>query len=411
MLLRAAALGFLALSLAFASPASELFREASFYLEFYYYGLSQVQPKDLVAKYQKQLEQSCASQGEACPVETARAVIADMVRELGDGHSYYLSPENFARAEATFAGNPDPTPLYGLSYESEGGVALVTDVLAGGPAQAAGVLPGDRILSINAQPVGDVRQQLSGDIARLEVARGSVAGEQRLGFTLRRRPTLNLALPYLYVPSGAPRGVFVLRIPQFETYKGVGPRVHALVRQAQTQGATTLLVDVRNNGGGEETECVSAAGAFAGDFQLTMQSHLGTSPLGYKGGATVGNDPRDPRSYTIPGAVRWSGKLAVLVNRHSASCAELFAYVVQRAKVGTVVGERTAGLSNTATDFFPLLDHSAVAITYARTTDEGGKPLPDFIIPDVEAADDLAAWARTGVDPLVSRALEVLNAR
>ena len=411
MFLRAAVIGFLAFSSALASPASELFREASFYLEFYYFGPSKVQPKDLVAKYGRQLEQNCASQGDSCSVETARPLIANMVRDLGDGHSYYLSPESFARAEAAFNGNPDPTPLFGLSYDPQGGVTLVTDVLAGGAAQQAGLLPGDRIVSVNGQPVGDIRQQLSGDTARLGVARGPVGEEKRLEFNLARRPTLNLALPYMYVPTGVPKGVFVLRIPQFETYKGIGPKVHELVRQAQAQGATTILVDVRNNGGGEETECVSAAGAFVGDYQLTMQSHLGSAPLGYKNGSTVGNDPRDPRSYTIPNAARWSGKLAVLVNGRSASCAELFAYVVQAAKAGTVVGERTVGLSNTATDFFPLLDRSAVAITYVRTLGLDGKPLPDAITPDVQADDDPAAWARTGLDPLVMRALEALNVR
>ncbi|MCV4698631.1 PDZ domain-containing protein, partial [Escherichia coli] len=69
----------------------------------------------------------------------------------------------------------------------------MTDVLAGGAAQAAGLIPGDRILSINAQPVGDVRQQLSGDTARLELARGPGVGGRRLEVTLSRRPTLNLA--------------------------------------------------------------------------------------------------------------------------------------------------------------------------------------------------------------------------
>jgi len=409
MLLRAVVIGLLAVSSAFASPASELFREASFYLEFYYYGPSQVQPKDLVAKYQKQLEQDCASQGQACPIQVARPLIANMVRDLGDGHSYYLSPENFTRAEASFSGQPDPVPLFGFSYDPQGRVTLVTDVLAGGAAEQAGLLPGDRIVAVNGQPVTDIRQQLAADSARLGIARGPVASQQRLELDLTRRPTLNLALPYMYVPNGVPKGVLVIRIPQFETYKQVGPKVHELVRQAQAQSASTILVDVRDNGGGEETECVSAAGAFVGNFELEMQSHLGLTPLGFKDGAVTGNDPRDPRTYAVPNAVRWTGKLAVLVNSHSASCAELFAYVVQKAKAGPVVGERTVGLSNTATDFFPLLDHSAIAITYVRTLNPDGTPLPDAITPDVEAADDTAAWARTGLDPVVQKALEALN--
>lgn len=399
----------------FASPASELFREASFYLEFYYYGPAQTPPQEVTARYHEQLEQACAPQGEACGFEVARPLIAQMLRDLGDGHTYYLAPEDFRSALERAGGTAAARPLVGLQLgPAVPGAVLIQDIVTGSPAEAAGLRPGDRIVGVNGTPPSSaevLRQQLASDApVRLQIARGDVARPEQLEVSLRRRAVVPLELPYAYNLPSLP-GVVVIRIPQFATYGQVGPRVHALVRQAQEQHAKAILLDVRNNGGGEETECVSAAAAFIGDYEISMQSRLGRSPLGFREGATLGNDPRDPRGYSIPAATLWRGPVAVLVNRRSASCAEVFAYLLQRAGRAPVVGERTAGVTNTATDFFPLLDHSAVAITYVRTLNSDGSPLPDFVQPDAPVSDDPAAWLRTGRDPVIERALEVLRLR
>lgn len=405
----------LALTFAWASPASELFREASFYLEFYYYGPAQTPPQEVIARYRERLDQACASQGEGCGLEVARPLIAQMLRELGDGHTYYLAPENFRSALERFDGTAEARPLVGLQFgPAVPGAVLIQDIVAGSPAEAAGLRPGDRVVGVNGVPPSSaetLRQQLGSDApVRLQIARGDAARPERLEVSLERRAVIPLDLPYAYTLPTAP-GVMVLRIPQFATYGQVGPRVHALVRQALEQNAKAILLDVRNNGGGEETECISAAAAFIGDYEIFMQSRLGRYPLGFREGATVGNDPRDPRGYRIPAATLWRGPVAVLVNRRSASCAEIFAYLLQHAGRARVVGERTAGVANTATDFFPLLDRSAVAITYVRTLNTDGSPLPDFVEPDVTVSDDPAAWLGTGRDPVMERALEVLRLR
>ena len=412
MPLRAFILGvFWALTLALASPAGELFREASFYLEFYYYGPARTPPQEVTARYRARLEQACLAQGEGCGLEVARPLIAQMLREMGDGHTYYLSPEDFRSALERFDGTTPARPLLGLQFgPAVPGAVLVQDIVAGSPAEVGGLRPGDRVVGVNGAPPSSLEQLSSDAPVRLQIARGDAARPERLEVSLERRAVVPLDLPYAYSLPTAP-SVVVIRIPQFATYGQVGPRVHALVRQAQEQNAKAILLDVRNNGGGEETECIAAAAAFIGDYQIAMQSRLGRSPLGFREGATVGNDPRDPRGYRIPAPALWRGAAAVLVNRQSASCAEIFAYLLQQAKRAWVVGERTAGVANTATDFFPLLDGSAVAITYVRTLGPDGLPLPDFVEPDLRVGDDPQTWLRTGRDPVIERALEGLGLR
>lgn len=399
--------------LGLASPASDLFREASFYLEFYYYGPSNKKPADLTAQYQRSLEAACLPYGEQCSFAVAEPLIEQMLGELRDGHTYYLSPEELARARATFDGIVPPQRLAGLrlGYANSRGEVIISEILAQSAAQKAGLQPGDRIARFNDQPgntYGLASLLASGQPVTLEVVRGPSANPQRFTVVLGAELSLALELPYLYPLPGHP-GVMVLRIPQFATYNQVGPAVHALVRQAQVAQATALLVDLRGNSGGEETECISATAAFIGDYQVYMQSKHAQYPLGFEDGQTVGNDPRDPRSYRIDPPALWSGPVATLVNIRSASCAELFAYLLQRAGRGPVVGERTLGVLNTATDYFPLINQAALAITYIQTFNADGTPFPDLVEPNLRVLDSPLTWAEDGVDRVAVRALEALQ--
>lgn len=402
------------LGLAQASPALELFKEASFYLEFYYYGPSRVSPKELIPKYQARLEQACAPLGNTCSFAIAQPLIEQMLNELRDGHTYYLSPRTYAASMEQLEGRVEVRPMIGLEFgpSNSRGETLIAEVYADSPAQVAGLQPGDRIVSVNGQSsVLSLRSLLDTDApVRLGIARGSSDNPLRLEVTVQRKPMAVLELPYMYRVPEKPQ-VFVIRIPQFATYNQVGPRVHALVRQAQAQNAQAILVDLRGNGGGEETECVSAVGAFVGNYQIFMQGKHNRYPLGFNNGQVIGNDPRDLRTYRIDPPALWTGKVATLVNLRSASCAELFAYLLQRYGKGPVVGERTLGVLNTATDYFPLIDQSAIAITYIQTLNNDGSPFPALVQPDVIASDSAVVWSETGRDRLVDRALEALGLR
>lgn len=396
-----------------ASPATELFREASFYLEFYYHGPSLRKPADLIAQYQRSLETACQPLGDRCGFAVAEPLIEQMIADLRDGHSYYLNPAELSRAREQFDGVAPVQRLAGLrlGYANSRGEVLITEIIASSAAQRAGLQPGDRITQFNGQPgttPGLASLLSSGEPVTLQVLRGPAASPQKFTVVLKAELGSPLELPYLYPLPGHP-GVMVLRIPQFATYNQVGPAVHALVRQAQAARATTLLVDLRGNSGGEETECASATAAFIGDYQIYMQSKHAQYPLGFEDGQTVGNDPRDLRSYRIDPPALWNGPVATLVNVRSASCAELFAYLLQRAGKGPVVGERTLGVLDTATDFFPLINQAALAITYIQTFNADGSPFPALVEPDLRVLDSPITWAEDGIDRVAVWALEAIR--
>ncbi len=395
-----------------ASPASDLLQQAVGELRTHYYGYSVVDWDVLAEQSGRELEQACAGQPQ-CGLEVAARIIAGLVRHIGDGHTFYLSPERYRQIQARFAGVSDPRPVYGMTAPAySDGLVLISEVRPQSAAELAGVRPYDRVEAVNGVPLSslqDFRERINTDQpVRLTLLRG----EERLHLTVGRQPYALPVLPILHAPVGLPPGVFVLRIPDFAVYKQIGPKVHQLVLEAQARGAKALIVDLRDNSGGEETECSSAPGAFVGNFALEMRTRTVSVPFGYADGAVLGNDPKDPNPpYRLEEPARFTGQVVVLVSPGTASCGEIMAYVLQQFGDIKVIGQRTAGVMNTATEFWSLADGSAIAITYVRTFLTSGEPLPEFVTPDIEVVYEPEAIARSGRDAMLEKALEVMGFR
>ncbi len=403
------------------SPATALYKEAAFYLEQYYFGYSSADLSNLTEQYRQELENACAPQGANCGFEVARPFIERLTSGLHDGHSYYFNPAGYKSALSSFAGvNTNPNPSFGFTPGTANaqGEVLVLDVSANSPALEAGLQPFDRITGINGvkfqtqTALNTLYSSLNTDSpVRFSIARGDIAKPVKLELTVQRRYKPNLNLPFSYVAAGHP-GVIVMRFPNFIGFNDIGPKTHAMVKDAIAKKAKAIVIDVRGNIGGEETECSSAAAAFvAGGVEFMGQTKYLKLPWGFKDGKTTGNDARDLRSYSIADPQLWKGKMAVLVNRSTASCGEIFAYAVQRAKRGKVVGETTLGVLNTATDYFSLIDQSAVAITYSRTFNLDGTALPERITPDVMLEFNPNKIAQTGKDDMLEKALVGMGVR
>jgi carboxyl-terminal processing protease len=396
------------------SPAQNLFEQASFYLKFHYHGFSSVNLEILIAKYKRELDRACSSLGEKCAYEVARPVLARMLGEVKDGHTYYISPEAYAENLAAEQGSSGPTdhPEFGLQLEGTVGGVLVAELIAGGPAQLAGMHRFDKIIGINGNRFSSGQNGIqliraasrSGQAARFEIARGQARFEVTLTAKILEDSDL---LPYL--EESGTSAVMLLRIPSFETYEKTGLKVHELVNQAISRNATGIIVDLRDNPGGFVTECLAAAGAFVGNFSQVFESRFERGIDGYKNGTSTDSDPIEGSSYTIPNPAMYTGKMVTLVNSSTASCGEEFAYRMQLEKRGLVIGESTYGILNTATNDFILIDRSALAITTVRALEANGKPFPERVTPDIRLVDNFLDIGRNGRDALVERALELLR--
>jgi len=409
-------------SLSLASPAQDLFDQASFYVEFYYYGPATLNLKELTARYQSALDRACAPQKDTCSYSQAVPIIQQMVEELNDNHTYYLSPEALRSTRESRQGNaPSRTLRIGVTHLPIPGSRdrLIVDVVEGGPADEAGLAYGDRIIAINGRPLSELpddnqvvqfltQSVQSGRPVVLSILRGPE--RQRLEITLTGRE-INLArFPSLKI---RPDGVAVLKIPDFDAQGQVGRRVHELVREAQQKNARAMVLELRGNSGGLLTEMIVSAAAFLDEAYVALVDRYQTERNEFRvrdGRLTVTRNGQ-AESVNLPFLTRWRGPLVVLVDGNTASGGEYLASALQKARVAPLVGVPTLGIGNTTTRPFNLINGGALSISYNRAFFADGTPFPARATPDFVVESSLEQLANTGRDLPFEKALEALGIR
>ena len=413
-LLSLLAFGAFSIGLALASPAQDLFIQASNDLAFTYNGYSKALVWDFARKFQPDLDKACAGQESACPYTAATPVLKAMIAELNDGHSYYLSVEQRADADRSQAGQGPTKPKIGITLGDVTGSndILVTDVVAGAPAARAGLRRGDRLTALNGRQSSsfttgtEFRQALidavgAGKPVTIRVARGkSPAGEVIVVGEILSTP----ALPSM---SYLPGNVADLRIPNFQAVGLVAQKVHDLVNQAVERKVSAMLLDLRDNSGGAVVEMLAATGAFLPIVGFAYQARDGSSINQWSSGRITAGEGEGV--YHIQNPAHYDGPLDVLINSHSGSGPEYMAQFLQDAHRATVIGEPSAGVANTVVRRFGLLDGSALAITIAKSVRLDGTPLPERVTPDVTVKDDLDTLAATGQDLLLDAGVKAFT--
>jgi carboxyl-terminal processing protease len=400
---------------AFASPASDLYRQATGYLQANYGGFSTAALPALASKYEAELATVCAPQGENCPAEAAHPILDKLVEEISDNHTAFLTPKENKEEQDRRAGVAPNSPRIGLSHGVIEGSSdrLVLNVRSDGPAAAAGIQRGDRIVSLNGQPTSVHGEKFpealieavsSGKPVTFTIQRGA----RRFDVTLTGRVFTSTELPSI---SYRPDGFAVLRIPDFEAQLKVGPRVHDLVAEAKAKGAKGIVLDLRGNPGGNVLDVVVAMGAFLPNATVTMTGPRDFSAYSFHDGTLwdVDRNGRERRAGRLSNSALWTGPVAALVNANSYSGSEYLSAAIQHFRRGKVYGEVTGGLGNSASQTFSLVDGSAIQITVSRSSYTlGGDPYPERVTPDVEVKDDLEELGRSGRDTVLERAIQDL---
>ncbi|WP_075834502.1 S41 family peptidase [Deinococcus marmoris] len=371
------------------SPAQTVFNRVNFLLEDNYGGLSTVDRVALAAEYQKRLDAVCSSSPADCAEAKAYPVIQAEVTALGDEHTFFQTPEDFKEFSASQSGGN--RLQFGVKLaQLDGESRVVTEVVPGSAAEEGGLQRGDLLLSIDNAPytfAGLKAAKEKGVPTALGLTRRGVG----LTLTLTSRESSTRDLPRIdYVPASTPAGaasttttgtsgeVAVLRIPTFLSGGGVAQKIHDLVGQAKRRGASGMLVDLRGNSGGSLYECDSGVSAFVPSVTRVARSVDGNRRTLVSRGTILG-DGRIASSVQNPQL--WTGPLAVLVDGGSASCSEFFAYEIQYAGRGPVIGDPTAGVGNTATRIFEVGD-GALQLTILNYAKPDGTPYPTRITPD-----------------------------
>lgn len=322
---------------------------------------------------------------------------AGMVAAMGDRWSYYIPASQY---EAHKERNENAYVGIGVTINTEDtqNGFLVIKLEPNGGAKEAGLLPNDLITHVDGASIAEI-----GSDAATEKIRGEEGTQVKLT-VLRDGQQLEFSVT---------RQRFLIEVARGELLEGnVGlVTIHnfvercadetlAAVKSVMDQGATALIFDVRNNGGGYKDEMVKIL-----DY-LLPEGALFRS-VSYDGTEEV--DKSDADCLKIP--------MAVLINGNSYSAAEFFAAALSEYQWATVVGEPTSGKSHFQ-NTFPLGDGSAVCISVGKYCTPNGVSLadvgglkPDVVVElDEETANKLYSDSLPPMeDPQVLAAIEALK--
>ena len=319
-----------------------------------------------------------------------------MVVATGDRWSYYIPAEEYQAYVDQMANSYVGIAVTIQQTEDETGFRVIK-VDVGGPAEKAGMLPGDIIIAVDGISTVGMTPNEGSTLVR---------GEEETDVTLTIRRdneefdmTITRQKVEVQVAMGVmlPENVGLVTIVNFDSR--CASETIAAVEDLLEQGAQALIFDVRNNPGGYASQLVDVL-----DYLLPEGELFRT--VDYAGNTTV--DTSDARCLEIP--------MAVLVNSESYSAAEFFAAAMMDYEAAVVVGEKTIGKGYFQLNF-RLNDGSAVNLSVGEYFTPKGKNLADVgIVPHVEVdVDDetfLAIYARTldpMEDPQVLAALEALK--
>lgn len=268
-----------------------------------------------------------------------------------DPHSSYLSVEAVTEMNEPLEGNFDGI---GISFNMMVDTLYVIETIADGPSQRAGILPGDRIITVNDTVIAGVKMSTRDIMKRLRGPKGSKVNVQvqrrganeLIDFQLTRAkiPIYSLDASYMIDDKTG-----YIRLSRFGATT-VQEFKDALVG-LQKQGLENLILDLQSNGGGYLSAASELANELLGKDKLIV----------YMEGAHQSKVAEE----SSKNGLFENGKLVILVDEGSASASEIVSGAVQDWDRGIIVGRRTFGKGLVQRQF-PLPDGSMIRLTVAR---------------------------------------------
>lgn len=333
--------------------------------------------------------------------QAAFSIVEGMAQSLHDQHTAFLPPDIYRSALAGLSGDRPIGPGFHFGLRVP---LVVTAVAPGGPAEQAGMQPGDTIVALDGKSLAaltqdDLLRDLVAPPAGATVVYGVTRDGQRMDIPIVSGPYYFPALESRLLPGGAG----YLRLDEFVAPFSLLPDgttfVDGLDRrldELDAQGATALILDLRGNQGGSVETAFELLGRFLP-------------------GDTLALDQRDDRGHESEGIVAGQMRavqrpLLVLVDRGSASASELVAATLREQNRALIAGERTLG-ALTSSGFLELPAGAGLQLALAdvftarnRAHIDGSGVAVDVSLPDTRSGADF----RAGRDPQLDGAVKSL---
>lgn len=248
----------------------------------------------------------------------------------------------------------------GAVFQPRDGYLIIRELVPGGPAATSSKLDiGDRLIAVGQGRVGPMLDVVGmrfddvstlvrgtiGSVVRLDVLPAGAGQNDLVKHVVLIRGKINFEQDaakksVIQVKDGlATRQIGVISLPTFyqdfdarsigeKNFKSASRDIARLLDELKHDEVDSVLVDLRNNGGGSLDEAVELTGLFIGKGPVVQERNA------------VGKVHVEGSNHAEPA---WSGPLAVLINHGSASASEIFAAAVQDYGRGIIIGENSFG--------------------------------------------------------------------
>jgi carboxyl-terminal processing protease len=325
-------------------------------------------------------------------VELMRGAISGMMDALGDQHSSYMNPKDFADANSSLAGAYEGIGAY---VDTTTEFLTITSPIPGSPAERAGLLPGDQVVAIDGEDMTGINA---------EVARTKVLGPANtvVHLTILREGEdklleFDVTREKITIKSSTGKmldnNIAYIQITTFGDK--TTPELLEALNELMSQKPKGLILDLRNNGGGYLQTAVEVASQFMGDGVVLYEQY--------------GDGNRTTYDVLPGGLATDTGiPMVVLINEGSASASEIVAGALQDTGRAKLVGVTSFG-KGSVQNWIPLSgDNGAVRITIAKWLTPKEHTIhkigltPDVVVERTE--DDYKA----NLDPQLDKAAEVI---
>jgi len=283
--------------------------------------------------------------------------IPQLLKNL-DPHTAYIPAKEMVEVEEEMRGNFGGI---GVQFSIQNDTVMVVDVVSGGPSSKLGILPGDRIVTVNDTTLAGAGLKNEKVLSKLRGEKGTKVkvGIKRKGFKelipfdITRGDIPIYSVDVNYMIDAETGYIKVSRFAE-QTYHEFMTGMEKLSQQ----GMKNVIVDLRGNPGGYLNAVIRMVNEFLDKGELIVY--------------TEGNSQaRKTYQADSRGAFRDKG-VVVLIDDFSASASEIFAGAIQDNDRGWIVGRRSFG-KGLVQEQIPFNDGSAVRLTVARYYTPSGR--------------------------------------
>jgi carboxyl-terminal processing protease len=295
-----------------------------------------------------------------------RAAIEGALKATGDQWANYFPLSTLQTLK-----NRSANALTGVGItlkKKKTGAIEIAQVLEGSPAEKSGLNPGDLVLEINGTNV-----QGASVATAVALIRGEIGESVKI---IVQRDTTKIAVVLQnervslksVKASQIEKNIAYLKISSFSS--GTSSEVSSALSQLRSDGG--VILDLRNNPGGLIQEAVNTAKLFVERGNI----------VSYK-------LADDEKIYSVSNPNAISVPIVIIINRDTASAAEILAAAFQDRNRGVVIGERSYG-KGSVQDFVELNDGSSLEITVALYLTPSGRTIegvgvtPDLVVKESE---------------------------